>query len=139
MARNHQKFLNAVINSPRFGEIVRFYFVGLLNTGFGLGLYFLLVYIGINLFISQAIAQVVGATFNYFTYRRGVFRDADHARAKFAVSYLINYLLSVAALAVMHSAVKSPYLAGFLTSVMMSLINYFLLKFGVFTKRKSEA
>jgi putative flippase GtrA len=74
----------------------------------------------------------MGMTFNYFTYSRHVFRDAAPAKLRFMLSYGVNYLIGLAALAVVSRFVASPYLAGLGAAVIVSVINYFALKHLVF-------
>lgn len=115
-------------------EILRYYQAGIVNTLFGLGLYALLVRLGTNIYAAQAIAHVIGMGFNYFTYSRHVFRGSGPAKTRFVLSYAANYLLSVPALALMVRLLDNPYLAGIAATFIVSVINYFALKFGVFRK-----
>jgi len=122
----------------RLWEIIRYYQAGALNAAFGYGSYALLVWLGLGIYPAQFVAHFTGVAFNYFTYSRHVFRDAGPAKLRFFVSYGVNYLISVACLAAISHFVRSPYLAGFLSIVIVSVVNYVLLKYLVFI-RKSEA
>ena len=53
--------------------------VGVVNAAFGYGVYALLLFVGINLFAAQIIAHGLGMAFNYFMFRRHVFRDSRAA------------------------------------------------------------
>jgi len=118
-------------------EIVRYYQAGILNTLFGLGMYAILVRLGLNMYAAQAIAHVAGMAFNYLSYSRHVFRDAGPAKARFVLSYGVNYLANVATLALLSMVIANPYVAGILTTFIVSVANYFALKFVVFRKRPS--
>jgi len=118
----------------RFAELFRYYQAGLVNLGFGYGLYAALVALGLGIFAAQALAHVLGMAFNYFTYSRHVFRGAAPARLRFVASYAVNYVLSVAVLAGLARVIDSPYAAGLATAVLVSVINYGLLKFLVFRR-----
>jgi putative flippase GtrA len=120
----------------RVWELVRFYQAALLNTAFGLSAYAVLVWLGLNIYAAQAIAHVMGMTFNYFTYSRHVFRSATPAKTRFILSYAANYLVSVGVLAVMAHFIASPYIAGFATALIVSVLNYFALKHLVFRTRE---
>jgi len=48
------------------------------------------------------------------------------------VSYAINYVLSVGALALISGFISNPYLSGFLSAFIVSIANFFALKFVVF-------
>ena len=127
MARIHQ-----------FRELWRYYQAGVINTAFGFGTYSLLVWLGVNLYIAQIIAQILGVTFNYFTYSRHVFKDRQAGKLRFALAYIVNYLVNLAFLALFDRFMRSPYLAGFLATVCASLVNYFALKHAVFVNGRDE-
>lgn len=118
----------------RILELWRYYQVGVLNTLFGFGIYSGLVALGLNLYVAQFLSHFVGVAFNYFSYSRHVFTDAGPAKLRFILSYIGNYLLGLAALAVIAQFVRSPYLAGFSAVVIVSLINYFVLRHLVFKR-----
>jgi putative flippase GtrA len=118
--------------SARIAELWRYGNVGLLNTVFGYGLYALLVWLGLNLYVAQLVGQIAGACFNYMTYRRLVFRGARSHPVLFAGAYAFNYLLGVAFLAAAHHFIPSPYLAGFVALIAVAAINYLVLKRFVF-------
>lgn len=127
----------ARLRSERVIEIVRYYQAGIINTAFGLAAYALLVWLGFGIFAAQAIAHVAGMAFNYITYSRHVFRDAGPAKTRFVVSYAINYLMSVATLAIVSRFIANPYGSGFVSAFLVSIANYFALKFVVFRKATS--
>ena len=122
----------------RFAELWRYYQAGVVNTLVGFGLYALLVRAGLNMYAAQVIAHVLGVAFNYLTYSRHVFRDAGPAKTRFVLSYGVNYLASVATLALVSQIVRSPYLAGGIATVIVSLLNYFALKHLVFVRRAPQ-
>ena len=113
----------------------RYYQAGIVNTAFGYGLYALFVALGLNMYLAQIIAHLLGMTFNYFTYSRHAFHDSDVSKGRFILSYAVNYLLGLAALWAASQVIASPYLAGFVAVVVVSLINYLILKNWVFTVR----
>ncbi len=122
----------------RAREVWRYYQAGILNAAFGFGLYALLVAAGLNIYLAQVVAHVLGVAFNYLTYSRHAFRDAGPAKLRFGLSYAVNYLVSLATLALAAQVVRSPYLAGLISIVFTSSINYFALKFLVFTKPRAR-
>lgn len=118
----------------RLAELFRYYQAGIVNTLFGFGSYALLVWLGLNLYLAQIIAQILGMTFNYFTYSHHVFRDTRASKPRFIMAYGVNYLVNLAFLAFFDLFIRSPYLAGFLATVCASLLNYFALKHVVFVR-----
>jgi putative flippase GtrA len=121
-----------VLRSKRLMEIVRYYQAGVVNTVFGLGAYSALVWAGLGIYPAQLLSHVLGMGFNYFTYSRHVFSDSGPAKARFVLSYAVNYVLSVGALALISRFVDNPYVAGVASAVIVSLVNFFFLKLFVF-------
>ena len=117
----------------------RYYQAGIVNTAFGYGLYALFVALGLNMYLAQIVAHLLGMTFNYFTYSRHAFQDSDVSKGRFILSYAVNYLLGLAALWVASQFIVSPYLAGFVAVVVVSLINYLILKNWVFSVRSEKS
>lgn len=119
----------------RWGQIIRYYQAGIVNTVFGFAAYALFVSLGLDLFVAQILAHILGVGFNYLSYGRYVFRDARPAKLRFLLSYAANYLVSLATLALMSRFIASPYLAGLITVFLVALLNFFVLKKLVFTRR----
>ena len=116
----------------------RYYQAGIVNTAFGYGLYAAFVALGFNIYLAQVVAHLLGMTFNYFTYSRHAFRDSDVSKSRFILSYAINYLLGLASLWAASQLIVSPYLAGLVAVVVVSLVNYLILKNWVFTARGED-
>jgi putative flippase GtrA len=122
----------------RVGELWRYYQAGLINMAFGFSLFAILVAAGLNIYAAQVISHVLGVIFNYFTYSRHVFRDAGPSKFRFIISYGVNYLLSAGMLAATTILIKSPYIAGLVVVITVSLINYFALKHIVFVANRAQ-
>jgi putative flippase GtrA len=125
------------VSRHRLLELFHYYQAGIANTAFGLGLYTLLVWLGLNMYVAQLAAHSLGVGFNYLTYSRHVFRHAGADKVRFVVSYGVNYLVGLGILAAIALFVASPYLAGILTAGFLSIINYFVLKNFVFLDKLS--
>ena len=117
------------------GRLWRYYQAGIVNTLFGYGMYALLLKLGVWMYAAQLIAHVLGVVFNYFTYSRHAFADAEASKRRFIASYAFNYLLGLASLAAAAQVISSPYVAGIVSIVFVSLVNYFVLKNLVFFRR----
>lgn len=113
-------------------QLVRFYQAALVNTAFGFGVYALLIWLGLNLYLAQICAQIVGMTFNYLTYSRHVFRDSAGDKRSFVAAYVLNYLVNLVFLFLFDHVVRSDYAAGLGATLCASLLNYFVLKHLVF-------
>ena len=116
----------------RMIELWRYYQAGVVNTAFGFGVYALLVWLGMNMFVAQLVSHCLGVAFNYVSYSRHVFRGAPAAKLRFIASYGLNYLMGLGALAAAAQVVASPYLAGFVAVAVVSIVNYFVLRQFVF-------
>lgn len=115
----------------------RYYQAGIVNTLFGYGVYALLLTLGVWMYAAQLIAHVLGVAFNYFSYSRHVFHDSRASKLRFVASYGFNYLLSLASLAAIAQVIRSPYVAGAIAILFVSLVNYFILKNLVFVGRRA--
>ena len=114
-------------------ELVRYYQAGIVNALFGYGLYAIFLAVGFHMYVAQIIGHVLGVIFNYFTYSRHAFRHSRADKRRFVLSYVVNYFLGLATLASTSLFVHSPYLAGLIALVIVSLLNYLILKHLVFT------
>jgi putative flippase GtrA len=124
---------------PLVGDVrrlLRYYGAGLVNTLVGYGLYAGFVALGFNIYVAQALGHVMGMTFNYFSYSRYAFRDEVGSKARFVASYAVNYVLGVTSLFISVRFIANPYLAGLLATLVVSLLNYFILSRYVFRPKK---
>lgn len=118
-------------------QLWRYYQAGIVNTLFGYSAFAALVALGLNMYVAQLVAHVSGVVFNYFTYSRYAFRGTEASKLRFVLSYAVNYLLGLASLAAAAQVIESPYLAGFVAVVFVSLVNYFVLKHLVFVEGRA--
>lgn len=118
-------------------EVGRYYMAGAANAAFGYSIFALLLWAGINMYLAQIIAHIIGVIFNYFTYSRHVFRTESSARIRFVISYVANYGISLIFLALAIMVVKSPYIAGLISIILTSVVNYFILKRLVFVRNEA--
>ncbi|MBA4048861.1 MAG: hypothetical protein C0476_10010 [Sphingomonas sp.] len=116
----------------------RYYQAGILNLLFGFGLFALFLSLGVNVYVAQTCAHLLGMTFNYFTYSRYTFNDNKGSKFLFFISYIVNYFINIGFVTLFVQFMSSAYLAGFLSAVLGSLINYVVLKRFVFFVQKAE-
>lgn len=116
-------------------RLVRYYLVGVINSAFGYGLFAALVWEGTNVYLAQFISHCLGVAFNYFTFSRYTFADRSGSKVRYILSYAGNYALSLVTLLVLSQILASPYLAGLLTILFVSALNYFVLAKLVFAKQ----
>lgn len=114
-------------------RIVRYYQAGIINLLFGLALFSILVKLGMNMYLAQLVSHCCGVAFNYFTYSRHAFPDAEApSKRMFVLAYVGNYLLGLVSLMAFARIIASPYIAFFVAVVFVTFINYFVLRRFVF-------
>ena len=119
-------------------QLWRYYQVGIVNTGFGYGMFALFLKLGLNMYVAQICAHILGVAFNYFSYSRHVFKDSETSKPRFILSYAFNYLLGLATITAASLFIHSPYIAGIISIVFSSLANYFVLKNLVFFQKAAQ-
>lgn len=119
-------------------QLSRYVTVGLLNTAFSYALYAVLIGIGLHMFAAQLVGTVIAVIFNYGTYSRHVF-GAPASKLRFIGSYAVNYVVSLASLAVAASFVASPYIAGLWAIAFAAGVNFIVLKRFVFLGQAGAA
>lgn len=123
-------------SATEWKRVWRYYQAGVINTLFGYGLFALMVRLGMNMYLAQIISHLIGMTFNYFTYSRYAFADKAASKYRFVLSYAVNYLIGLALLALLTLAFPSPYVAGLLSTILVSAINYLFLRNMVFRESR---
>jgi putative flippase GtrA len=116
----------------RFDRMLRYFGVGIINSVVGYALYALFVALIKNIYVAQISAHILGMTFNYIMLKTHVFRGATPVISRYIAAYAINYFLGLGCLFIFHQLVKSPYLAGLLSLILVAIINYFVLRAFVF-------
>jgi putative flippase GtrA len=116
----------------------RYYQAGVVNTAFGFGLYALFVWLGMNVYVAQILSHTLGVLFNYFTYSRYAFAGTQASKLSFALSYVGNYLLGLGCLAIAVRFIANPYLAGLAATLVVSVVNFFVLNKLVFTRKTAQ-
>lgn len=116
-------------------RLLRYYLTGAVNTAFGYGLFAAFVWAGRNIFVAQLVSHCLGVAFNFITFSRFAFADRIGSRARFLLSYAANYGLSLVTLLALSGYVNSAYLAGFITVIFVSALNYLVLGRLVFNRQ----
>lgn len=114
-----------------WSQLLRYYQAGIINTLFGYACFALLIWLSVDMLLSQLISHIVGTIFNYLTYSGYAFRD-EGSLPRFMASYVVNYLMSLGAMLGLATVIKSPYMVGGLSIILVSAINFLILKKFVF-------
>ena len=93
-------------------KIIRFFFVGGINTVFGYSLFALLIFIGLHYTIAGLIATVLGILFNFKTIGLIVFNNNNNRILyKFIGVYGINYVISILLLTLLEQSGIDTFLS----------------------------
>lgn len=108
-------------------RLARFAAVGVLNTLFGYGVFYLLLVAGLQPVPALALATIVGIVFNFFSTATLVFRRPDLSRlGRFTGIYAITFTVNAIALAVAVDNGVAPATAQAILVVPMALLAYVL-------------
>jgi putative flippase GtrA len=108
-------------------RFARFAIVGILNTAFGLGVYALLIRLGLPVWIALIAANVAGVSFNYVTTGKLAFSHRGANRfPRFVSIYLLCYLLNYLAITVLVRMHLGPVASQALLAPFMAVLNYLL-------------
>ncbi|MBO4263564.1 MAG: GtrA family protein [Bacteroidales bacterium] len=112
------------------GKFLRFLLVGCLNTAFGLGVYYLLIWLGLSYVWATLIAYILGVLFNFLTTGTLVFENRDNRLLlRFVCCYVATYCLNIAAnRGLQHVFDGNTYFSGTGATVVAALASFFLLK-----------
>ena len=125
--------MKSLFNMLTFTQAWRFLLVGLVNTGVGYSIYFVLLQFAFSPGLALAIATSIGALFNYFSTGRLVFNLTSWNRIiHFFLAYLFIYLVNWGALTFLLSMEFSPELAQALLLPMIAVLSFVIFKFIVF-------
>ncbi len=118
-------------------KFIRFIFVGGINTVFGLGVYCLMIWIGLSYIWATLISQILGVLFNFVTTGTLVFENSDKKLIfKFILSYVLTYFINVGINRVLQLAFGlNEYFSGIVAIIVSALISFLILKFLVYNDK----
>lgn len=120
-------------------QFLRYVLIGIGNTVFSYGAYAALLFVGFEYRVASLLALVLGIAFSFTTQGTMVFRNATRITfVKFVVAWALLYLFNISLIALLMRASMSAYLAGAIATVPVTLVSYFVLKFAVFGRGKSN-
>ena len=124
-------FMRPLFEMPK---IVRFLFIGGLNTLVGFIVFVLAIYLSNgNIGLSLAANIGVGVFFNYLSYGHAVFKSFGKSQfAKFVLAYAFLYLLNYVMLQFMLGFQMNIYIAQFVNLFYLAPLSYFIFNKLVF-------
>lgn len=119
-------------------RLMRFLFVGVLNTGFSYSLYALFLWMGINFVLANLFATAVGVIFSFRTQGAIVFGNRDwHLIWRFVPVWVFIYTINVTLIALILQVFPNAYLAGALALPPTIVLSFVLQRRFVFAVPKS--
>ena len=98
-----------------------------------------MLFVGFEYRVASLLALLLGIAFSFTTQGTVVFRNATRVTlVKFVVAWALLYLFNIALIALFMSASMNAYLAGAAATVPVTLVSYFVLKFAVFGRGKTN-
>lgn len=119
--------------------LIRFALVGVLNTGFGYGIYCLALLAGAPYWLATLVANVLGVMFNFKTTGVLVFKNHDNGLFfRFVSCYVIAYFINVGLIALLKWATNyGEYVCGFVAMMFTAMFSFLFLRYFVFYKKSS--
>lgn len=109
-------------------RFVRFLVVGAINTGFGYGVYAILVLAGLGPQLALALAFALGVIWNFSLHARIVFRTRGLARFPIYVAvYLLLYAINALALRAAIMAGIPPLAAQLVLAGAIAVLSFLLI------------
>lgn len=116
-----------------FRLIVRFLFVGGVNTIFGWVVYSGSIVYGFQPWEALIVGMLAGVCFNFISLGGFVFKDMSLRRLPFFIgAYLLIYLVNVVALEAIKRWVDDPIMAQLILAPPMALVSFVLMSRKVF-------
>jgi putative flippase GtrA len=108
-------------------HLIRFMFVGLLNTLFGYSLYALFIYLGLIYYLAIIFSTALGALFNFKTIGKLVFNSNDNSLFfLFIFYYLALSLLNIYLVNFFTKFINDYYVSGFISVVICALASFII-------------
>ena len=114
---------------------IKYISVGIINTIFGVTAYLFFLKILNNYFFAITLSTFVGVLFNYVTYSKGVFKSSSNKSfIRFILNYACMYVLCLALIYFFSTKGLDADVAGAISIIIISAINFFILKAIVYAK-----
>lgn len=126
----------------KYGKIIRFISVGILNTIVGYAIYAILIWLNLPPLMALLLSTIAGVTFNYFSIGKLVFQSQGGLTVfiRFIASYCVVYVVNAQALSfLIKSLHMTPYIAQALCIPLNVTVSWLLMNHWVFTKSSKNA
>ncbi|PUA39894.1 polysaccharide biosynthesis protein GtrA [Paenibacillus elgii] len=114
-------------------ELIRFLFVGGLNTAFGYSIFALFIFVGLHYTLASLFSTILGILFNFKSTGILVFNSKKNSLIyKFIAVYGIVYLINVSLLKILSLFITNVYFSGAIILLPLAVLSYILNKKFVF-------
>ena len=115
-------------------QLIKFLFVGVINTIFGYSLFALLIFIGLHYTIAVFIGTIIGIAFNFKTTGKYVFNNTDNTLFFYFIGvYVFIYFFNIISLWLLQKiGVTNMYVAGAILILPAAVISFVLNRTFVF-------
>jgi putative flippase GtrA len=135
----HLQSATQLTNQRGVPQLIKFLFVGGLNTVFGYGVFAFFLTLHVHYSLAALLSTLLGILFNFKTYGTLVFRNSDNRLLfKFLGVYGTTYLLAVSSIAVLKSFSMSAFVAGAIMAVPLAMISFLLNRRFVFRRHSPD-
>lgn len=126
--------------SGLFEQFVKFGVVGIINVLVTYGVYYVLVFLGLNYLIANTVGYMAGILNSYYWNNKYVFKNNIHSSTKkltkvFA-SYLVTYVINIVLLYFLVQQIGISEVTAPVIVILVTIpINFLLNKFWAFKER----
>jgi len=121
-------------------ELIRFLIAGGVNTLFYYLLYASFIFLNFDYKFAVFLATAIGIFFSFYTFGSYVFQNLQkRLLLRFISNYILLYFLNIFIIDQIHTKLyENLYISGLLSTIVISILTFFLNKFFVFKKSTNE-
>jgi putative flippase GtrA len=118
-------------------NLLKFFLVGILNTIFGYAIFSIFIFIGLHYSLALLFSTILGILFNFKTIGKLVFNNNNNSLfLRFLFVYVLQYFLNIMSISLLSKFYNNLYITGFISTILVSIITYFLHKKIVYVRSK---
>jgi putative flippase GtrA len=125
---------NKLLNS----SFAKFIYISILNTIFGLGIFYFFIFIKLPYQLASLFGTIMGVIFNYNTNKIFVFNIKNNNLYKFILVYIFIYFFNIFNLNLLKSSNINFYYGGLILIIPSGILTYILNKNFVFKKLNNK-
>ena len=122
-----------------FYEISRYSIAGVLNTAFALGVYTIMVHVGVWYMMANIVSFFVGVLNGYFLNKIWVFKCNNSIKKQIIVYFINSLILFIFSSILLFSLVEilnlNKIISQYITTCIIIILNYIVNKVLIFKKR----